>query len=210
MKSKDIDADIFVYSTGEELMDTEKALDILFLDIEMPGMSGLEVKEQFQRIHKNVIIIFVTNYQNYVFDAFGLNVIGFLSKPVDRVRFVKMLEKAIFHIQIHVRIRLEEGKYLYSSNITHFYAKRVYTYACQSAEDKGALIRKSLNEWEKLLGQHGFIRIHRSYLVNMQYIEKVKGYKVFIQGRSFPLSREKKKMVIETYEKFCREMAGYL
>ena len=73
-----------IFSSGEDVLKYQSNIDILLLDEELPGTSGQSVKEQFEASNKNTIIIFITSHNEIVYDSFGKNVYGFITKPINQ------------------------------------------------------------------------------------------------------------------------------
>lgn len=158
------DCEIVELENGEEVLE-EKTLDLLILDIDMPGMSGIDVKKRLQKRQADTIIIFVTFYQSFVMDAFGINVHGFVSKGKMREQLPKYIESAILIMNDY--IVLENG--VRSKDIMYIEAQHVYAnMILKNGECK--VIRKSMDELEKILSDLDFVRTHRSYIVNLEWV----------------------------------------
>ena len=80
-----------MFSSGEDLLKYDKNIDILLLDEEMTGISGLDIKEKFENSNRNTIIIFITSHNEMVYDSFGRNVYGFIKKPINASNLYKLL-----------------------------------------------------------------------------------------------------------------------
>ena len=107
--------ELVCFSDGESLLGDEKEKDILFLDVEMPGMNGIYIGNELKKRNKNIIIFMVTSYSQYLDDAMRFHVFRYLSKPVDKQRFVRNMEDAIdlyntmtvkIPVEIHFRLLL--------------------------------------------------------------------------------------------------------
>ena len=203
-----------------EFNQAEKALgalnnidpDLVFLDIEMPIMNGFDLLDQLDRIDFEVI--FVTAFDQYAVQAFRLNAIDYLLKPIDhkdlleaisRVRFksaennreernrtnLELLKRSFRKIPIHLVDRLE---FVLPDEILYCKSEGSYTYVVFS--EKEVLITKPLKEMEKKLQDFGFFRTHKSYLVNLHHITKYirgeGGYLIVSNGDSVPVARRKK------------------
>ncbi len=157
------DYEIVELASGEEVL--EETLDLLILDIDMPGMNGIDVKKRLQKRQADTIIIFVTFYQSFVMDAFGINVHGFVSKGKMKEQLPKYIKSAI--VMINDYIVLENG--VRSKDIMYIKAQHVYaTMILGNGESR--VMRKSLDELEQTLMGMDFVRSHKSYLVNMNWI----------------------------------------
>lgn len=106
---------IEAYSTGEELLASGKRFDIVFLDIQMNGMSGIEAARSLREQQGDTVLIFITGMKDYVFDALDLYAFQYLLKPIDEDRFAEVLERAVREV-----VRKKERRVLFikSRNLT--------------------------------------------------------------------------------------------
>jgi two-component system LytT family response regulator len=175
--------------------------DLIFLDIQMPGQSGFELLEQIQLRAR---VIFVTAHDQYALRAFEVNALDYLMKPVSPERLVRALERAqtgavespipAKPLNHDDRLFLMIGsrfRFLMVSSIVSIHAAGDYSEIWLAEGGKG-LVLKSLKEWEKRLPPQYFVRIHRSAIVNMDYVERVEemanySMRVHLKGVAEPL-----------------------
>ena len=194
--------------------------DLVFLDVEMPKMNGFEMLEQLSSV--DFEIIFTTSYDQYALKAIRFSAIDYLLKPIDREELKSAVEKVKDRFQIPVPQQLEIllQKFKQPSNPVNKIALPTMEglqmipietiVSCESDDNytniklkngKKLLVTRSLKEIEESLEQHSFIRVHRSYLVNLNEIEKyVKGeggYLVMSDGRSIDVARNKKEILLK-------------
>ena len=91
MSDRIVETNIFTFSSGKELLDAQIRYDIVFLDIEMPEINGLEVHKKLKDRYMDTIDVFITSHDTYIDDALRLLPYGFIQKPVDKERFFKVL-----------------------------------------------------------------------------------------------------------------------
>jgi two-component system LytT family response regulator len=174
--------------------------DVIFLDIQMPGDSGFDLLE---KTDVDAHIIFVTAYDEYAIRAFEVNALDYLLKPVNPERLSKALEKLEFQEQdLPARIRklnyddrlfLMVGrhfKFLKVDTILGVSAAGDYSEVLTSDGNKG-LTHKSMKEWEARLPAQHFIRIHRSTIINMEFVERIEewfnySFRVYLKGVEEP------------------------
>ena len=196
--------DIHVFSSGKEMAESDMDYDILLLDIEMPEQDGISIKEHFESSRKQTKIIFTTSHKERVLEAFGKNVVSFLVKPLDRENFTKVMERVLSDSCGQI-LEIEENGETFVipvKQIKYIEAQDKYTLAV-TAEEK-YLVRRTMKFWENALPSQDFVRIHKSYLVNLEYFEK-KGEEVLLdQGKIVKISRLKKKEIMEKYKGFLR------
>ena len=162
---------IEAYSTGEELLASGKRFDIVFLDIQMDGMSGIEVARSLREQQGDTVLIFITGMRDYVFDALDLYAFQYLLKPVDEDKFAEVLERAVREV-----MRKKERRVLFikSRNLTLDQSEILYI---ESRAKKVEIctakqtieIYAAMDELAGRLGEE-FYRCHRSYIVNMDFI----------------------------------------
>jgi len=174
--------------------------DVIFLDIQMPGDSGFDLLE---KTDIDAHIIFVTAFDEYAIRAFEVNALDYLLKPVNPDRLAKAIEKLgdqelgmpakIRKLDFNDRMFLMLGrhfKFLKINTILNIRAAGDYSEVLTSDGTKG-LALKSMKEWEARLPAQHFIRIHRSTIINMEFIEKIEewfnfSFKVYLKGVGEP------------------------
>jgi two-component system, LytTR family, response regulator len=189
--------------------------NIIFLDIQMPHESGFDLLEQINYSGK---VIFVTAYDEYALRAFEVNAMDYLMKPVAFDR----LKQSIERIQLSENLEPDiKQKLLYSDRLfltigVHMHFIKVSSIIAinsdgdytniQTQEGIDGLVAKSMNEWELRLPENNFSRIHRSTIINLEYIEKIEkwfnySYRVFMKNLKEPLiiSRRYAKSLKEKY-----------
>ncbi|MCM1257984.1 MAG: LytTR family DNA-binding domain-containing protein [Roseburia sp.] len=199
--------DIYVFSSGREIMASDFNCDILLLDIEMPEQDGICIKEYLEANQRHTRIIFTTSHKERVLEAFGKNVVSFLVKPLCMKEFEKVMEKVLSDLLGAVLEIEENGEILAIpvKQIRYVEAQDKYTLAV--TEKREYLVRKTMKFWESILPGQDFVRIHKSYLVNLEYFEK-KGEEVLLDnGKRVTISRLRKDRIMETYRIFLRRKA---
>lgn len=178
-------AESFLFAYEEE-----KDFDILLLDIEMGAMSGVELAKKLRGRDRSVQIIFITGYMEYISEGYDVEALHYLLKPVDREKFLAVLDRAARRVQMRERALILEtsGEMLripfyeiewieVQKNYVTIHGREDY---CVKRTLKG--IRQELDE--------RFFQIHRSYLVNLTCVKKVTRKEVFLKnGDSLPLAR---------------------
>lgn len=202
---------IHVFSSGRELFatdrenpDTVRDYDILLLDIEMPEQDGIHIKEYLEAEGKQTRIIFTTSHKERVLEAFGKNVVSFLVKPIDEESFRNVIEKTLSDLCGRI-LEIEENGETFvipAKQIRYIEAQDKYTLAV--TETGEYLLRRTMKFWESELPCRDFVRIHKSYLVNLEFFEK-KGDEVRLdEGKTVKISRLRKNEVTEKYKEFLR------
>jgi two-component system LytT family response regulator len=193
---------------------------LVFLDVEMPKMNGFEMLEQLPAI--NFHLIFTTSYDQYAIKAFRFSAIDYLLKPVDREELQKAVQKVIQYSQAPLPQQLEilmQKFHQPAASINKIALPTIEglqmipidsIISCESDDNYTILHLKikrkivassTLKEIEEILEDHSFVRVHRSYLVNLNEIEKYLkgegGYLVMSDGSAIDVSRTKKEVLLK-------------
>ena len=162
----------------ERLM--EVRVDVMFLDISMPKTNGMQLAEALHKLKNPPQVVFVTAYSEYALDAFGVDATDYLMKPVETDRLAQALDKIVEHIKpLNLPVRVERipvvksgSKVLVPIDQIRFIEAKD-DYSCIYTESDRFLSTISLQKLEDRLVGHGFFRIHRSYIVNLEYVADV-------------------------------------
>ncbi len=174
----------------------EQPVDIILLDIEMPGMTGLELTRNLG--NKKPIIIFTTSKKEYAAEAFELNVADYIVKPVTAARFIQAVDKAREILQSNTEeVKLEEEAFIFirDSNIVRrlklediLFAEAMGDYVKLHTPQKFFAIHTSLKNVEERLPSTKFIRVHRSYIVALAKIDSIQDGALVINGKPVPVA----------------------
>ena len=158
----------------------DRPCDVMFLDVNMPEANGLKLAEGLQTLKFPPAVVFVTAYSEFALDAFKVNAIDYLVKPVETDRLAQAIARVRDNVALHLRaqkserISVEKGgkKILISiDKIRYVMARDDYAYLQTDTDRYFSTV--SLAQLEKRLGTHGFFRVHRGYLVNLSMVEEV-------------------------------------
>lgn len=192
--------EILFYQSGEEVLADEGALDILFLDIQMAGKDGIETAKELRRRKQKVILIFVTVMKEYVFQAFDVGAFHYLVKPIDDLKFEKVLKNAIaqvnkraagknssFHEESYIIVKTKgiTRKILLNDII---YAEVFNRNIILHLKNEQIEYYGKLKELETISG-NTFFRTHRAYLVNLKYVTSYEAGKVYMKDKEVLLSK---------------------
>ncbi len=195
------------FSTGKEIMESAEQFDILFLDVEMPENDGICVKEFFEKNKKQTRIVFLTSHEERALDAFGKNVLFFLRKPLNKADFQKAMDKVLTDVCGEVLEIEESGEYFAVSVRQIRYIEAEDKYTTVYMEQGSYIFRKTMKFWEEALPEQDFCRIHKSFLVNLEYFVKEQDEIVLEKNKRVKISRKNKDGIMEKYKGYLRRKA---
>jgi len=158
-----------------------KMPDLIFLDIQMPEKSGFDLLESLENVPN---VLFITAYDQYAIQAFEVNALDYLMKPIREERFAKAIQKIRDTIQQRSsvnRVIAKDRKIFIKDGEKRFFIQLDEIYLIESLEnytrlffqDKKAFQRRSLRQWEEILDENIFFRINRTEIINIKYIEAI-------------------------------------
>ncbi|MBR2885761.1 MAG: response regulator transcription factor [Clostridia bacterium] len=203
--------DVSDFSCGEDLIEyynSGNGFDIVFLDIEMKGMNGIEAAESIKCIAPETIIIFVSSHSSYVFDAFRIEALHFLVKPIKEKEFAEVFTRAMKKyttVNASVVLKWESTRNkIRISNISYVEGYRRHL-SVHTANGVYEAVGK-ISEIYDALRPHGFVRVHQGFIVNMNYIKNFNTNEVELtDGSKVAVSVRKKQEALKAYDIFIRK-----
>ncbi len=188
----------------------DEDIDILFLDIQMPGKTGIDMLEA---LGQRPSVIMTTAYPQYAIKGFDLDVQDYLLKPIAFNRFQQGVSKAIQHHEFkhqkHVVSResgsfflMCEGRLVKLQMDEVLYIQGLQNYIQCFTRDKRYISHITMKSLEEKLPEDQFVRIHKSFLINKDNIEKIEGNEVELGGKKLPISRNFK---VNAYKKILKD-----
>lgn len=204
---------IFGYESGESLllaMEEDARFDLLILDIYMDGKNGMDIAKELRRGGRKVPILFLTNSAEFAVESYEVDASGYLMKPVSAEKLSMFLKK-IFVVpekrQILLRNRAETALvYLADIMWAEIDKHRINVHLQDGTE---FFLKEKLDDFEARLQSPFFLRCHKSYLVNMDYIQEVGEYFILQNGSQIPIRvRERKRLTDVYYRYFIEKTMG--
>lgn len=202
-----LNLDIFEFSNGDTLLKSDLTFDIVFLDYQMPGLNGMEIARSFRQKNSICSIVFVTNYPDFVFESFEVNPYRFFKKPVSIDQIDELLKSYIMRQKTLAPIIINDYYGQYTVKATDI----IYL----EGDGKYCLIRTASNVFHSsktlsgvlnLLPQYCFMRIHKSYAVNLYCIQKVVNNEILlVNGEKVLISRNNIAKFKKVYKKFIKD-----
>lgn len=195
--------ELYLFLDGESLFGQIDKINVVFLDIEMPGMDGIELGRKIKQINPECKIIMATGRVDRFKDAFRIHAERFITKPFDKAEIEEALQAVAFRNLGEERIELYYMRNLYQvcqRDISYIIAYNGYTEFV--VDDKVFRKETSLNEVECMLDERIFFRINRKCMVNMQWIQVYSEGAIRIGGKEFEVSRRRRKDFEQKYIEF--------
>ena len=197
------------YLSGDELVASGCKPDILFLDIQMPGMDGMEVARLMRQNNKDMILIFVTAVEEYVFQAFDVGAFHYLVKPFSDEKFIEVVKRAVEKLDEHLADEMDEKYMMIQSAGSHI---KVYLKDIVYAEvyNRKVIIHTRNDDIEyygklqDLSDKAGsdFFRTHRAYLVHFKYVERYDNNYVTMKNGTALIAKKNYSEFVKQYLKY--------
>lgn len=186
----------------------EKNPNLIFLDIQMPTANGLELFKLLK--NRDPAVIITTAYDDYAIEAIKHSVLDYLLKPIDIQEFIAAVNNAIAHnsnsnnvtkfeskkIALHGQLEIN---YVNEIDIKYIISDRAYS-SVHTEDGSVYVVTKSLNDFENILDESGFFRIHRSYIINLnkiaRIIKKDGGHVQMLDDKVFKIANQKREILI--------------
>lgn len=169
----------------------DNSFDVLFLDIEMGDMSGVELAKRIRQAGVGLQIVFITGYMEYIAEGYDVEALHYLIKPVTGEKLNAVLERAVERLKMRenaLTISLADGVARVSLHEIR-YLEVLKNYVTIHADEEYS-VKRTLNELAKDLDE-SFYRIHRSYIVNLRFVKRISRTEVALKdGTTLPLSRK--------------------
>lgn len=193
------------FANGDEVLSFGRKIDLLILDIEMPGSNGFVVRELLQVRKEDAMIIYVTDHDEWMGDSFGINVYGFVPKRLLECKLEWILKSALQRLS-RPSVELADG--IDSSTVVYVKAETPYC-RIYFRDRHDEMLRVGIDSLAEKLLSVDFIRVHRSYLVNLKWMEQVTEQGVAAFGSVVPVSRRLKSQVKKAFMDYARKYAGF-
>lgn len=211
VKNKVPDSRIETFAAGEELLAANRSFDLVFLDIQMEGINGMDAARTLRTKKEETILIFVTGLKEYVFEAFDVSAFHYLLKPLVEEKLDEVLDRALKEVS---RRKTREKKQLLiqTRNRNYNFAQSAIFYL----ESRGKKVEihtsgetieayASISKLEEQLG-NGFFRCHRGYLVNLAHIAEYRTDRIRLSnGDEVYLAKEKYQVFIKAYMRYLKD-----
>ena len=186
--------------------------ELVFLDIDIPGLDGIELGKKLKAENQDVVIIYISNCEDRVFDAFAAHPFGFVRKSsflkdvesVVRLYIKEVAQKEITEESLEVKTQRGITR-LKINNIVYIECDKDYQDIHMAGSKENVRIQQRMNVLEENLKKYGFLRVHTGYLVNYRYVVRIENDCVQLQNDIVvPMSRRRKKEIVLEYMRLSR------
>jgi len=209
-----VEYDVHSFRGGEKLLETKLSFDLIFLDIEMGGIDGLKTAQLFREIDKKARIVYVTNHSEFALRSYAVHPFDFVVKPFDKERIYSVLGELSRYLtenaekEAVIQLKGEDGPLLLS--LKNLYAfeytgnRRITVYT----KSEKYRIKGSLSDIFALVDSENFVSPHKSFIVNMEHIDKLNNFTLYTtNGIEVPVAQKKLK---EFHNEFSRFIKNYI
>ena len=198
------------YSSGEDLLRTGNIYDLIFLDIDMKGIDGIETARRIRIHDRKVKIVYVTSYKEYAGKAFSVHAFGYLLKPVKQEKIWKQIEDALLWQEEEVP-EVKQVEFTAVEGLVRLPVDMIYYFEYQNrriymkAKDTTYEMRGRISDIAGRMEEYGFSVPHKSFVVNLYHVKNIKGYEILMMnGEWIPLSQ---KQAVQFKEKLSLYLA---
>ncbi len=186
-----------LFENGLKLLeDFKPEYDIILLDIEMPGINGMETAEQIRALDENVVLMFITNMAQYAVGGYSVGALDFVLKPINyttfSIRFSRAVKRAGLRQSAQILLNLPdcvrriETQQIYYVEVMN----KMLHYHTQLGE---FVLRGTMQSVESMLAQYNFVRCNHWYLVNLRHVTEIRRDTVLVGGDELEISRRNRK-----------------
>ncbi len=206
LKRRSLPYEIHLFGSGEEFLaenENRVKYHIVFMDINMNEVDGIQTAMEIRAFHSHTYIVFITAFINYALEGYKVNAVRYIMKDALDGAIEECMDAILQRMEVaRVTFSFLEGeKSLYTDNLLYVESRKHKSlFYYMEKEPVEYQLYDKLDEVEKKLKCCGFLRIHKSYLVNMKHIRKINNYKVLLDtGAELPVPRIRYHAVKEAF-----------
>lgn len=204
------DEEIYSYQNGQELLDSGISFDLVFLDIDMPALGGMETAAVLCKRRRDTLIIFLTASREHIQDAFKVRAFRYICKPVEPADFQEAFLSAKQELRERVMISVRQDHITCSillDDVICFeaYGDGTYIYTAETVYTSA----RPLKSWLEEVGTYCFYQVHRAYAVSLRHIQTIEANEVTMRGmhHAVPISRRSRTGLKDAFLAYMKENA---
>lgn len=197
---------IEMFADGDEILEQYRAnYDLIFLDIQMQRLDGMQTAERIRELDHDVYLIFITNLANYAIKGYSVNALDFVLKPVNYLMLRQLLQRVERMLDSRAKkyITLPTERGLTRMDVSQIYYVETGNHDVCVYTDRGMWrLRESMRNMEAMLAGYDFFRCNSCYLINLAHVEQVDGNSAWVAGHELTISRPRYKAFMSALTKF--------
>lgn len=205
--------DVDEFPSGDALLANYRLIyDIIFLDVDMPGTNGVSAARRVRELDRSVAILFITNMAQYAINGYEVEALDYIIKPIGyydfAMKFRRAVSRAARRRDRELLLDTAEGKVLvrvadvaYVETMGHYL---IYHAVGKDAPLRELRVRGNMKDQEQLLRPYNFCQVHKSFLVNLEYVEEIGGNTLTAADTVLPVGRTYKDRLVQEYLRFVR------
>lgn len=184
---------ISIYGDGAEILDDYQPLyDVILLDIEMPGVNGMEAAERIRKTDSDVVLMFITNMASYAIRGYEVGALDFVMKPLSYYTFSMKLTRALKRVmqrqQQQILLNIAGG--IKKIGVQQIYYVEVQNRMLHYHTDEGEFVVKgTMQSVEQMLSPYSFVKCNHWYIVNLMHVSEIRGNVAIVGGHELEVSR---------------------
>ena len=205
-----LDLSCFVFPDGQSFLSGEHAgMDLIIMDIDMPGLNGIQAARLLRKTDPDVTLMFITNMPQYALAGYEVDAVDYLLKPVVYGEFRLKLKKALRYIRMRedakITLKTAEGMMQISVR-TITYVESELHYTVYHTLERDCRVRGTIGDAEKQLRRYHFSRCNSGYLVNLRYVQAVEKEDVVVNGIRLKMSRGRRNSFFTDFTRYLGGM----
>lgn len=203
-EDKNIDYKLFTYKSGEEIAVSNNSIDLIFLDIEMGGMNGLEVAKLLRKRNSDIEIVFLTSHTEYMQKAFEVRACRYLLKKSNMMDIYIVLDQILKEMSDNKNIIIKaDGKNQIIKENSIYHIKALGDYSVVYLENSQIISSYTLKEWGSRLSDNKYYQVHKSYIAFFAWIQAFDNKEItFENGSVIPIARRKIQQFNDKYDNY--------
>lgn len=209
-KSRTYQYELFTFCDGKDLLLNKDSYDIIFLDIEMKTIDGIDTAIQIRNYDMNVPIVYITSFSKYWRSAYQVHAFDFIEKPIyyDKIATVlnDFIQMCSEKVSKSINLKTEQGTILQSTNEIYYFLIDRNKICTAYTLRKNYVVKENLNAIYEKLDKVQFYSPHRCCIVNLKYVDYISDFDIIMKNGEFvPMAQKRKKEFFEALHNYLHD-----